>query len=152
MRRRDFEKKNHTDYKQLRNKGKLMIQKSKTTFYKETIDTCKNDPRALVKCFNELGVKNVNYERISKIKHNEVITKNIADIVSLFNYNFVNIGDKYSTMLSQTNHRFCPIKLERNLKRKFLQITVLKFLQLVTSLSIITLMIWKETNRQVMMI
>ena len=84
-------KNNHTDYKQLHNKCKLMIQKSKTTFYKETIDTCKNDPRELVKCFNELGVKNVNYERINKIKHNEVITENIADIVNLINYNFVNL-------------------------------------------------------------
>ena len=36
MRRRDFEKKrnNLTDYKQLCNKCKLLIQKSKTTFYK----------------------------------------------------------------------------------------------------------------------
>ena len=116
MRRRDFEKKrkNHTDYKHLRNKCKLMIQKRKTTFYKETIDTCKNDPRELVRCFNELGVKNVNYERISKIKDYEAITENIADIVNLFNYNFVNIGDKYST----TKHTFCPIKLERFIEKR----------------------------------
>ena len=108
----------YTDYKQLRNKCKLMIRKSKTTFYKETIGTCKNDPKELVKCFNELGVKNVNYERISKLKHNEVITENIADIVNLFNYNFVNIGDKYSTILSQTYHTFCPIKLEIFIEKK----------------------------------
>ena len=96
MRRRDFEKKvnNHNEYKKFRNKCKLLIKQSKTTFYKETIDKCKNDPRELGKCFNELGVKNVNRERISKIKHNDVITENIADIGNLFNYNYVNIGDK----------------------------------------------------------
>ena len=71
--------------KKFRNKCKLLIKQSKTAFYNETIDKCKNDPRELVKCFNELGVKNVNRERISKIKHNEVITENIADIVNLFN-------------------------------------------------------------------
>ena len=64
-----------------------------------------------------MGVKNVNRERISKIKHNEVITENIADIVNLFNYNFVNIGDKYSTILSQTNHTFCSIKLEQFIEK-----------------------------------
>ena len=109
---------NHNEYKKFCNKCKLLIKQSKTTFYKETIDKCKNDPRELVKCFNELGVKNVNRERISKIKHNEVITENIADIVNLFNYNFVNIGDKYSTILSQTNHTFCPIKLEQFIEKR----------------------------------
>ena len=120
MRRRDFEKKvnNHNEYKNFRNKFKLLIKQSKTTFYKETIDKCKNDPRELVKCFNELGVKNVNRERISKIKHNEVIIENIADIVNLFNYNFVNIGDKYSTILSKTNHTFCPVKLEQFIEKR----------------------------------
>ena len=148
MRRREFEKKrnNHTGYKQLRNKCKLMMQKSKVTFYKETIDTCKKDPRELVKCFNELGVKNVNYERISKFKHNEVITENKADIVNLINYNFVNIGDKYSTILSQTNHTFCPIKLERFIEMRAPPNNSFEIPLLVTSLSIITLMIWKETN------
>ena len=109
MRRRDFKKKvnNHNEYKKFRNKCKLLIKQSKTTFYKETIDKC-----------NELGVKNVNRERIRKIKHNEVITENIADIVNLFNYNFVNIGDKYSTILSQTNHTFCPIKLEQFIEKR----------------------------------
>ena len=50
MRRRDFGKKRHnkTEYKKLRNKCKLMIRNSKTTFYKETIQKCKNDPRELV--------------------------------------------------------------------------------------------------------
>ena len=109
---------NHTDYKQLRNKCKLMIQKNKTTFYKESIDICKNDPRELVKCFNELGVTNINYERISKIKRNEVFSENIAATVNLFNYNFVNIGDKYSTILSQTNHTFCPIEPERFIEKR----------------------------------
>ena len=39
MRRRNFEKKRHNnaEYKKLRNKCKLMIRNSKTTFYKETI-------------------------------------------------------------------------------------------------------------------
>ena len=120
MRRRDFEKivNNHNEYKKSRNKCKLLIKQSKTTFYNETIDKCKNDPRELVKRFNELGVKNVNRERISKIKHNEVITENIADIVNLFNYNCVNIGDKYSTILSQTNHTFCPVKLEQFIEKR----------------------------------
>ena len=118
--RRDFEKKvnKHNEYKKFRNKCKLLIKLSKITCYKETIDKCKNGPRELEKCFNELGVKNVNRERISKIKHNEVITENIADIVNLFNYNFVNIGDKYSTILSQTNHTFCPIKLEQFIEKR----------------------------------
>ena len=42
MRRRDFEKKvnNHNEYKKFRNKCKLLIKQSKTTFYKETIDKC----------------------------------------------------------------------------------------------------------------
>ena len=58
MRRSDFEKKRHNnaEYKKLRNKCKFMIRNSKTTFYKETIHKCKNDPRELVKCFNDLGV------------------------------------------------------------------------------------------------
>ena len=118
--RRDLEKKlnKHNEYKIFCNKCKLLIKQSKITCYKETIDKCKNDRRELVKCFNELGVKNVNREQISKIKHNEVITENIADIVNLFNYNFVNIGDKYSTILSQTNHTFCPIKLEQFIEKR----------------------------------
>ena len=50
MRRRDFEKKrnNHNECKKFCNKCKLFIKQSKTTFYKETIDKCKNDPRELV--------------------------------------------------------------------------------------------------------
>ena len=120
MRRTNFEKKenNHNEYKTFRNKCKLLIKQSKTTFYKETIDKCKNDPGELAKCFNGLGVENVNRERISKIKHNDVITENIADIVNLFNYNFVNIGDKYLTILSQTNHTCYPIILEQFIKKR----------------------------------
>ena len=40
MRRRDFEKKvnNQNEYKKFRNKCKLLIKQSKTTFYKETIN------------------------------------------------------------------------------------------------------------------
>ena len=43
----DFEKKvnNHNEYKKNRNKCKILIKQSKTTFYKETIDKCKNDQR-----------------------------------------------------------------------------------------------------------
>ena len=118
MRRRDFEKKVNNHNEKFRNKCKLLTKQSKTTFYKETIDKCKNDPRELVKCFNELEVKNGNRERISYIQHNEVITENKADIVNLFYYNFVNIGDKYSTILSQTNHTFCPTKLEQFIEKR----------------------------------
>ena len=58
MLRRDFEKKgnNHTEYKNLRNKCKLLIQQSKTTFYKEIIVKCENDLEKIVAGFNELGV------------------------------------------------------------------------------------------------
>ena len=119
MRRRDFEKKvnNHNEY----NKCKFLIKQSKTTFYKETIDKCKNDPRELVKCFNELGVKNVNRERISKIKHNEVITENIADIVNLFNYNFVNIGANILLFFHKQIIHFVQLNSSNLLKREFLQ-------------------------------
>ena len=50
MRRREFEKKrnNNAEYKKLRNTCKLMVRNSKTTFYKETIQKCKNNPRELV--------------------------------------------------------------------------------------------------------
>ena len=115
MRRRDFEKKRHNnvEYKKLRNKCKSMIRNSKTTFYKETIQKCKNDPRELVNCFNDLGVQNVNPDKINKIRQKGIITENVKDIVSLFNYNFVNIGAKYSTVFSQQTHTFCPIKLEQ---------------------------------------
>ena len=37
-----------------------MIRTSKATFYKETIEKYKNDPRELVKCSKDLRVKNVN--------------------------------------------------------------------------------------------
>ena len=119
MRRRDFEKKvnNQNEYKKFCNKCKLLIKQSETTFYKETIDKCKNNPRELVKCLNEIGVKNVNRERISKIKHNEFTTENIADIVNLFNFK-VDIGDTYSTILSQTNHTFCPIKIAQFIEKR----------------------------------
>ena len=115
MRQRDFEKKRYTnaEYKKLRNKCKLMIRNSKTTFYKETIQKCKNDPRELVKCFNDLGVKNVNHDKINKIRHKGIITENVKDIVNLFNYNFVNIGAKYATVLC-----LCPIKLEQLIEQR----------------------------------
>ena len=54
------------------------------------------------------------------MKHNEVITENIADIVNLFDYNFVNIGDKYPTILSQTKHTFCLIKREQFIEKRAL--------------------------------
>ena len=90
MRRRDFEKKRHNnaEYKKLRNKCKLMIRNSKTTFYKETIQKCKNDPLELVKCFNAIGFKNVNHDQINTVRHKGIITKNGKDIVNLFNYSF----------------------------------------------------------------
>ena len=54
-----------------------------------------------MKCFNDLGVKNVNDDKINTIRHEGIITENAKDIVNLFNYNFVNIGAKYATVLSQ---------------------------------------------------
>ena len=106
MRRRDFEKKRHNnaEYKKLRNKCKLLIRNSKTTFYKETIQKYKNDPRELVKCFNDLGVQNINPDKINTIRHKGIITENVKDIVSLFNYNFVNIGAKYSTTFTKNSY------------------------------------------------
>ena len=120
MRRRDFEKKRHNnaEYKKLRNKCKLMIRNSKTTFYKETVHKCKNDPRELIKCFNDLGVENVYHDKINKIRHKGIITENVKDIANLFNYNFVNIGAKYATVLSQQTHTFCPIKLEQLIEQR----------------------------------
>ena len=82
------------------------------------VNTCKNDPRELVKCFNDLGVKNVNHDKINKIRHKGIITENVKDIVNLFNYNFVNIGAKYATVLSQQTHTFCPIKLEQLIEQR----------------------------------
>ena len=120
MRRRDFEEKrlNNAEYRKLRNKCKLMIRNSKTTFYKETIHKCKNDPRELVKCFNDLGVKNVDHDKINKIRHKRIFTENVKDIVNLFNYNFVNIGAKYATVFLQQTHNFCPIKLEQLIEQR----------------------------------
>ena len=42
----------------------------------------------------------------------------MKDIVNLFNYNFVNIGAKYTTVLSQQTHTFCPIKLEQLIEQR----------------------------------
>ena len=37
---------------------------------------------------------------------------------NLFNYNFVNIGAKYATVLSQQTHTFCPFKLEQLIEQR----------------------------------
>ena len=93
-----------------------MIRDSKTTFYKETIQKCKNDPHELVKCFIDLGVKNVNHDKINKIRHKGIIAENVKDIINLFNYNFVNIGAKYATILSQQTLRFVQLNLSNSSK------------------------------------
>ena len=69
MGRRDFEIKGNykTEHKNLCNKYKLMIRNSKTTFYRETIEKCKNYPRELVKFVNDLRVKN--HDKKKKISH-----------------------------------------------------------------------------------
>ena len=52
------------------------------------------------------------------MRHKGIITENVKDIVNLFNYNFVNIGAKYATVLSQQTHTFCPIELEQLIEQK----------------------------------
>ena len=78
-----------------------------------------------MKHFIDLGVKN--HDKINKIRHKGIITENVKYIINLFNYNFVNIGAKYATVLSQQTHTFCPIKFEELIEQRVpLNITVLK--------------------------
>ena len=65
-------------------------------------------------------MKNVNDDKINKIRHKRIITENVKDIVNLFNYNFVNIGANYATVLSQRPHTCCPIKLEQLIEQRVL--------------------------------
>ena len=44
---------------------------------------------------SDLTIKNFNRD---KIRHKEIITENVKDIVNLFNYNFVNICAKYANV------------------------------------------------------
>ena len=71
-------------------------------FIKKTIEKCENDTLKLVKCFNDLGVRNVNHAKINKFRHEDIFIENVKYIFYLFNCIFLNIGAKYATVLSQT--------------------------------------------------
>ena len=62
-----------------------------------------NNPLKLVKCFNDLGVKNVNHAKINKIRHEEIIIENVKFIFYLFNCIFLNIKAKYECKFYKIN-------------------------------------------------
>ena len=120
MHRRDHTKSkgNHNEYKQMRNKCKIMVRDSKAKFYRNSIELCKNQPRELVKLFNELGVKDTSRYGINTIIHEEEVIENKKTMVNLFNTYFVNIGDKYTTENLYQGHCFDQTRLNTFIEQR----------------------------------
>ena len=77
MHMRDLAKRRgqHTNYKHFRNHVTTMLRENKSKYYKERVDSCKDDPRKLVSLFKELGNKQTSDKSINKIvHHNKEVT------------------------------------------------------------------------------
>ena len=71
MHMRDLAKRRgqHNNYKHFRNRVTTMLRENKSKYYKERVESCKDEPRILVSLFNELGIKQTSDKSINEIVH-----------------------------------------------------------------------------------
>ena len=96
MKLRDsFKKKGlHKDYKFYRNLTSKMLRKAKSEYYRDYVETNKENPTKLAKLFDELSGKCKDNSVTSLTYNDKTLTKD-KDIAEAFNLHFTNITKKY---------------------------------------------------------
>ena len=112
MHMRDLAKRRgqHNNYKHFRNHVTTMLRENKSKYYKERVESCKEDPRKLVSLFKELGIKQTSDKSINKIGHDNKEVTDFKIIAELFNNHFSLIVEKYVTDSDFKQYQFIPTK------------------------------------------
>ena len=72
----------------------LMLRENKSKYYKERVESCKDDPRKLVSLFKELGIKQKSDKSTNKIVHDNIEVTDFKIIAELFNNLLSSIVEK----------------------------------------------------------
>ena len=95
-----------------------MLRENKSKFYKERVESCKDEPRKLVSLFNELGIKQTSDKSINKIVHDNKEVTDFKLIAELFNNHFSSIMEKYVTDSDFKQNPFIPTKVKQYVDSK----------------------------------
>ena len=135
MHMRDLAKRRgqHNNYKHFRNRVTIMLKENKSKYYKERVESCKDEPRKLVSLFNELGIKQTSDKSINKIVHDNKEVTDFKIIAELFNNHFSSIMEKYVTDSDFKQYPFIPTKVKQYVDSKVPMNTY--FLESVVNLS-----------------
>ena len=100
----------HNNYKHFRNHVTTMLKEKKSKYYKERVESCKEDQRKLVSLFKELGNKQTSDKSVNKIGHDNREVTDFKIIAELFNNHFSLIVEKYVTDSDFKQYQFIPTK------------------------------------------
>ena len=109
-----------------------MLREDKSKYYKERVESYKDDPRKLVSLFKELGIKQTSDKSINKIIHDNKEVTDFKIIAELFNNHFSSLVEKYVTDSECKQYPFIPTKLKQyvdgKVPLKWIMIFVIKYL------------------------
>ena len=112
-----------------------MLRENKSKYYKERVESCKDEPRKLVSLFNEIGIKQTSDKLINKIVHDNKEVTDFKIIAELFNNHFSSIMEKYVTDSDFKQYPNISTKLNNMSIVKYQLTHTLKFLKSVVNLS-----------------
>ena len=112
-----------------------MLRGNKSKYYKERVESCKDEPRKLVSLFNELGIKQTSDKSINTIVHDNKEVTGFTIIAKLFNNYFSSIMEKYVTDSDFKQHPFIPSNVKQYVDSKVKLTHTLKFFKSVVNLS-----------------
>ena len=107
-----------------------MLRENRSKYYKERVESCKDDPRKLVSFLKKLGIKQTSDKSINKIVHDNKEVTDFKIIAELFNNHFSSIVGKYVTDSDFKQYPFIPTKLKQYVDVKVPNKTYFEILQI----------------------
>ena len=108
-----------------------MLRENKSKYYKERVESCKDEPRELVSLFNELGIRQTSDKSIIKIVHDNKEVTDLKIIAELFNNHFSSTMEKYVTDSDFKQYPFIPTKVKQYVDSKVPINTYFKIPQII---------------------